>query len=49
MKKLFLLTTIMLFMISACAQKQAVKSDGFPNYGAIGQPTFSLEIFKKLF
>jgi len=48
MKKLFLLTT-MLFMISACAQKQSVKSGGFPNYDAIGQPTFSLEIFKKLF
>tara|TARA_Y100000592_G_scaffold41655_1_gene66072 strand:+ start:25543 stop:25689 length:147 start_codon:yes stop_codon:yes gene_type:complete len=48
MKKLFLLT-IILFTVAACAETKSTNSRSFPNYEALGEPTFRLPSLKKIF
>ena len=49
MKNLFVITTIILFTVSACAKTNSINSKGLPNYEGLGEPTFSLPSLKNLF
>jgi hypothetical protein len=44
-----ILAILLVFSLASCAQTKSSNSRSFPNYEALGEPTFRLPSLKKIF